>query len=543
MTSYPMVEQPKNYSIKLFPHQLTAIYNMEEKEKQQVVKLHNNITIKLNMGIYSDITGYGKTLSVIGLIIRDKMRWDCNDDYERVEQCCYIGDGIISGERVFKYKKINSTLIVVNHSIINQWLEELKKSSLKILSIQKVKDITNFKINEHDVIVILSTMYNKLMVEYNNYIWKRFIFDEPTHTYIPAMKKFNAGFSWFISATPNMFLTRRCWGNGYLSTVFSNYYFTYDILQMLIIKNNEQYVKSSYKLPKTNDIYHICYQPMFHMVREYIDEETSRMIEAGDISSAISRLGGDSTSNIIDVIKERKIEQIDQLKLRIQYHIRRNNISRVTKITEQKNKLEKEIEKLEEKFKDRLSDNCSVCMEGLNKPVLVPCCQNIFCGKCVLEWLKNNTTCPLCRVSIDTQDLIYIEKDNIDNVKSKIDKQLSKSETIIDIVKNNKEGKFIIFSEFDETFFSIRDVLTDNNITFKELKGHSSTRKKNIRLFKEGKVQVLFLNSNYNGAGINLQESTDIILYHDMNEDMKKQIIGRANRIGRENILNIHHLI
>ena len=67
--------------------------------------------------------------------------------------------------------------------------------------------------------------------------------------------------------------------------------------------------------------------------------------------------------------------------------------------------------------------------------------------------------------------------------------------------------------------------------------------KKNIRLFKEGKVRVLFLNSNYNGAGINLQESTDIILYHDMNEDMKKQIIGRANRIGRKLQLSVHYLI
>ena len=543
--SFPTVNQPENFKIKLFPHQLTAIHYMEEKEKNKIVQVTNNIEMKFAMGIYSDITGYGKTLSVIGLILRDKMEWDIKTKYKRYEQSCYIGGGIISGERTYEFKKINSTLILANNSIINQWIEELNNTTLKIYIITKNKDIDNFKIDNDDVIIVTPSMYNKLIVQYRDHIWKRFIYDEPSHTYIPAMKKFNAGFSWFITATPNLLLSRRCWGNGYLSSVFSNYFFTFDILRMILVKNDDNYVKSSYVLPSTEEFYHFCYQPMYHMVRDYIDFETSRMIEAGDISSAIHRLGGNSTSNIIDVITDRKKEQIDSLNLRIQYHIRRNNNIRVERLKNQREKLEKEIDKLEEKFKERLSESCSVCMDKLDKPVLVPCCQNIFCGGCVLEWMKNNSSCPLCRTSIDTSDLIYIETNNQEtNIeKDKNEKQLTKPEKIIEIVKGKENGKFIIFSEFDETFNIIRDVLTENDIIFKEIKGHASTRKKNIRLFKEGKVRVLFLNSNYNGAGINLQESTDIILYHDMNEDMKKQIIGRANRIGRKLQLSVHYLI
>ena len=53
---------------------------------------------------------------------------------------------------------------------------------------------------------------------------------------------------------------------------------------------------------------------------------------------------------------------------------------------------------------------------------------------------------------------------------------------------------------------------------------------------------MIFLNSNCNGAGINLQEATDIILYHKMTETTQNQIIGRANRIGRLECLNVHHL-
>jgi len=61
-------------------------------------------------------------------------------------------------------------------------------------------------------------------------------------------------------------------------------------------------------------------------------------------------------------------------------------------------------------------------------------------------------------------------------------------------------------------------------------------------MFKDGKLKVIFLNSSFDGAGLNLQEATDIILYHDMPPHTQSQIIGRANRIGRQLPLHVHHL-
>jgi len=40
-----------------------------------------------------------------------------------------------------------------------------------------------------------------------------------------------------------------------------------------------------------------------------------------------------------------------------------------------------------------------------------------------------------------------------------------------------------------------------------------------------------------------MQETTDIILYHSMDEHTRQQILGRANRIGRKTSLQVHHLI
>ena len=78
-TVYPKVEQPSKH-VNLFDHQLTAIYNMENLEQTKKVKINNNNVLSTNIGIYSDPTGYGKTLSVIGLILRDRMKYGENGD-------------------------------------------------------------------------------------------------------------------------------------------------------------------------------------------------------------------------------------------------------------------------------------------------------------------------------------------------------------------------------------------------------------------------------------------------------------------------------
>ena len=129
------------------------------------------------------------------------------------------------------------------------------------------------------------------------------------------------------------------------------------------------------------------------------------------------------------------------------------------------------------------------------------------------------------------------------NLYVKQDKMLTKSEKIIDIIKSRPEGRFLIFSEEQESFNIISNSLSDHNILFVEIKGHVKTIEKNLEYFKSGKIKVLFLNSNTSAAGINLQETTDIILYHEMTFNNENQIIGRANRIGRNIDLNVYHLI
>jgi len=43
---------------------------------------------------------------------------------------------------------------------------------------------------------------------------------------------------------------------------------------------------------------------------------------------------------------------------------------------------------------------CTICQEVFVKPVhLLPCC-HCFCEKCIKEWTRNSSTCPICRESL-----------------------------------------------------------------------------------------------------------------------------------------------
>ena len=69
-----MITQPKNLNVDLYPHQLSSVYKMEEREHTQKI-VQDNMVIETNIGVNADSTGYGKTLSMVALVLRDKMTW------------------------------------------------------------------------------------------------------------------------------------------------------------------------------------------------------------------------------------------------------------------------------------------------------------------------------------------------------------------------------------------------------------------------------------------------------------------------------------
>ena len=238
------------------------------------------------------------------------------------------------------------------------------------------------------------------------------------------------------------------------------------LFQKLIVKNNDDFVKMSFNIPQPIHKFHNCYQPLFDAIKGLVPSFISEMVSAGNIEGAIKTLGGDDTSNIIELIKNKKREKISECEYKItMYSNRGNECEKQLKFWKDRRKrYEKQIEGLDIKFGDILKNgHCNICFENFEEPVLLSCCQNLFCGKCILEWLKEHNTCPLCRCHLDVKEhLIYIRNNNKKKYRT-VKRKKTKLETVIDIIKNSGDKKFLIFSSYQESFNLIRNTLSDKS--------------------------------------------------------------------------------
>jgi superfamily II DNA or RNA helicase len=538
-----IVKQPKNYKTNLYRHQLASIYNMEKLEREQKIQDSENKFRDTNVGLLGDETGYGKTISMIGLICRNKREWDLNSQYTFENISSYSG-GRIKTHTIKKYGKMKTTLILMSKSIVNQWKTELMKTTLNIITIVTNKDIEK-DASEYDVVIITPNLFNKYVSKYNNIAWKRFIFDEPGHIKVPRMSSVIAGFYWLITATPQSIYTQHklCRSSFMIELMCINNWYSFDtFFDGMIIKNNINFIKESYQMPPTQFIYHECYQPLCNVINGFVSREIQTMIEAGNIEGVILSLGGGKTQNVVELVKRKKLEELEEIEAKIRIYTIREDTTRIEEWTTRKNHVTLQLDEITSRFEHMLQSDCAICSCELKSPVLEPKCQNLFCGECLFKWLKNSHTCPLCRSDINTKDLIYVDTGKKKHEECNIIKKMTKLEKILSLIKEKPDGKFLIFSLYDNSFNSISAMLNENNISNSQIKGNIKKIEDTIEDFKKGKLKVIFINTIFNGSGLNLQETTDIILLHNMSEYDLNQIVGRANRIGRSLPLTVHCL-
>jgi len=532
-----MIEQPQNLNVKLYPHQRVSVFNMEKIEKHKRLMIQNKYDCETEFGVLGDIPGYGKSYSIVSLILRDKMDWDVKEEH-LINDIKILNRSVKLSSTIAR-RRVKTNLLVCSISIMKQWVEYFKKApSLSVYEICNSKHFANFVAGNHDIVIVSSTKFNELIEFVGDVVWKRFIFDEASTTPIAKMRTVYFGFMWLVTATYEYLHGIRGNGNNFLCNFIRA--IPYEWIPYFVVKNTTKFIKESFEMPKVNLVFHNCVNPrILNILRRHIDDETITMISAGNIKGAITKLGGNvySTTNLIDIVRKRKEEKIVACKQSVEFWEKRDNKKELKQWQDRLQSLETEMTDIDEKYKNMLKENCSVCYEEIKNHTMVSCCQNIFCGDCIIKWLQNKTSCPLCRQELKPRDLSFIG-----DKQEKTEDLKHKKEVVVDIIKNciDQNRKVILFSSYDETFDHIRNDLDDNKIEFAELYGHRSVRETKLENFTNGRINVIFLNSRFNGAGINLEVADDIILYHKMGEDVKMQVIGRALRIGRKNELIVH---
>ena len=162
--------------------------------------------------------------------------------------------------------------------------------------------------------------------------------------------------------------------------------------------------------------------------------------------------------------------------------------------------------------------------------------------ECILKCASTNSKCPFCRKKIETNKY-HVISNKLPDKDVDTTPPPTKEESLVNILKNATDNqKFIICSNHHNSFINIKAELTNHSITFKMLKGNSNILDKTIQDYKNGLVNVLLLDAENYGSGLNLEMTTDIIIYNNLGDSLEKQVIGRGQRLGRKNPLTVTYL-
>lgn len=479
------------------------------------------------------------------------------------------------------YKNMRHTSVNLNR--IQQFYDEIKSFSTNF-------NMEDFKRDAETIqLECKGKHFTSQAHTFTGYLWNRVIIDEadsiqmpraPRGIYEPVDNIIPYGcFNWFISSSKNTLIhSPRYIRTHSISSLFfvnmnqTQHNFNRQDVQrfanQICIYNSDEQIQQSFQLPPPIYNYIPCYTPLnVRVLQGVVNGSILECLAADNISQAIKNMGC-NVSNQKSVIKvacidikknisknENEIKEIDStiLTLERKYFDEKDNKEQQrlrTIISNRKKRrvhCKKKIERLssqiitiEKRIKEYKNESCPICLDDIKNPTHVVCCKQILCFKCITMCISRNGKCPLCRSLLNRTKIVVI--DDKASSPSKTKTLPTKMEKLCSLIKEKKDGKFLVFSSHDASFFNIMNELNENGIVYRRLQGHVSTIDRTIKEFKEGKIRVLMLNSKSYASGMNLEMTTDIIIYHRMSYDMEQQVIGRGQRLGRTKPLNIHYL-
>ena len=134
------------------------------------------------------------------------------------------------------------------------------------------------------------------------------------------------------------------------------------------------------------------------------------------------------------------------------------------------------------------------------------------------------------------------ELEEILEMANKITKD-SKMAELEDIISQDKDGKFLIFTEFRDTQQYIYDTLDDSKIDVVKFNGQMSTKERDLSVAKFKKDVQVMVSTEAGGEGQNFQFCSNVINYDlPWNPMRVEQRVGRVHRIGQDEDVKIHNL-
>lgn len=586
--------QPQSIRTPLKPHQKAALqkaiimetvgkvkYKVERPENyvqqeytRRNIVFRNSFDIESNIGVIGDIVGYGKTLTALSIIasthtsriFQDHRNvYSCNvrnyshfvGTYDRVS--CFDDDDFFQ-----------TTLVVVPRGpVFMQWIRAIREeTNLKVLAIDGLHFIRKHMpptgtrtdglkeyFDQFDIVIIKSTTIKTMMqyysIPYEEHpiqAWARIMIDEAPDI-ISQIPLFGFRFLWLISATYQSLLSR-VYGSRNLMSYAIRDIINEERLNLVLIRGKRDFVMQSFSVPQPEEHYYLCEMPaQYAAVHSFLHPAVQERLNANDIPGVIRELGGknEKEEDIIVLLtreiereirnKEREIEYIQGID--IQEDVREQ---RLVHLNTELQRMRDRRQNLMDRVSSLAEKTCPICYDNYKNPIILSC-THVFCGECLLHWMRSGHVCPECRTPIQSRKLIAVVKDKPTQREESEPAQqiLSKEDTLIKLLRDKPNGRFLVFSRCDMTFTRLTNRLTQAGVSHMEIKGSTATMMHTLEKFRNGQLRVILLNTFHAGSGIDISCATDVVIFHSMGID-KTQAVGRAQRVGRTEQLHIHNL-
>jgi hypothetical protein len=593
--------------VNLRSHQQAVLAAMENKEQQLLKGLDcSGEILYSSYGILGDSVGVGKSLMVMGHIARLKTIPPLESSYSMgrnsTDKVFSLKHNYFTD-----LSEANCLVIVPHTLFRQWADYIKKQSNLKGLLLDKKNSLKTDTflqdVMASDVVLVSNTLYKEFSVwqRDNDIRWKRVFVDEAdTIHMVNGYPKPEARFTWFITASwmnilfsnetlyihktslhtnvfgdnaPYSFLKphfdemyRSTRPYDYIRYNMTSYNFFRDLVNHdhilrgnLVIRCNDTFIQESISLPPLTRINILCRIPITQrIVSQAIPADIQQLLHGGDVTGAIQALGvkAEDTTSLIDAVTKNLQKELIRLKATyefkaaLDYATPQSKETALSSLATKMKEKEEAIKNIQERIDGFKDEMCPICYDDPAEPIITPCCSRIFCGKCILLCYTRNPTCALCRTPFQLKDLTKVvsNKEETAIVDSNTgtnpeDMLEKKPETLMRLFRDNPEGRFLVFSRYDNPFTAMETAIEGVGVNVKQLKGNKDAIASTLRAFQSGDIRCLLLNSHYAGSGLNITAATHVVLLHAMTHEEEKQILGRAYRMGRTGPLQFIRLL
>ena len=488
-----------------------------------------------------------------------------------------------------------AALCVVPHNVAQQWESYIRdQTTLKAYVVKKTKDCDYDKdsfyrdVFTSDIVVVSCTMLRKFIgamsfhgISFRSIIWSRLFVDE-ADSIVCSLRpgEVAARFMWFITGSwvnmlfPNGLYShtihglatdiRTLIGDGAVAGVISRANVVAQSVSdsrdgrftALVLRNSDAWIDASLQRPTIVHDTVMCKAPAnLGVLRDFISPAAMEALHAGDVAGALGALGlkAASKETLVDRVTASlrgdviQAEKILAFKRDIEYSSAAIKAAAIEKSEAKVTRLKDQLASLEARISSASTELCPICYDTPRTTTLTPCCRQAFCLSCLCECIATKPACPLCRTRIDSpKDLLVIgssvEADAVD--PGLVVGPPTKGAALLKILsESTADQRYLVFSAHEASFKGLQELLSARGVRCEMLQGTAARVERLRAQFREGTVRVLCMNARHVGAGINLEAATHVVLYHRMNVELERQVIGRAVRFERAGELRVVHLV